>query len=68
MFDGPAVLSRIRADREATRKVLPEATAAALVTHLNETGGELRGNIKVAEFIRHFDRAYLSDSPWDISC
>lgn len=68
LFDGPAVLSRIRADREATRKVLPEATAAALVTHLNETGGELRGNIKVAEFIRHFDRAYLSDSPWDISC
>ncbi len=66
LFDGAAVLARIRADREATRKVLPGAAASVLVTHLNETGGDMRGNMKAADLVRRFDRAYRSDCPWDI--
>lgn len=66
LFDGPAVLRRVKADLEETRRVLPEARPAVLVTHLNETEGELKGRMKLAEFLPRFDRALLSDSPWDV--
>ena len=63
-FDSRAVLKRILADRDAARKVLPDASASVMVTHLNETGGALAGGDSLEAFCRHFDRAYLSDSPW----
>ena len=63
-FDGAAVLKRIRADTETTRAVLPGLKIAVMVTHLNETGGELKGEMKLSEFIRGFDRVYLSDCPY----
>ncbi len=66
LFDGPAVLKRVRADLEETRRVLPGASATVLVTHLNETGGELKGRMKLKEFTGNFDRVLLSDSPWDV--
>ena len=44
-------------------KVLPEAASAALVTHLNETGGALDGDMELATFAAAFDRAMVSDSP-----
>ena len=64
-FDGPAVLSRVQKDLAATRAVLPRAAAAVLVTHLNETGGRLWGNMHLPDFLSRFDRAYVSDCPWD---
>lgn len=63
-FDGQAVLSRVQSDREKTHTVLPEATAAILVTHLNETNGELCGNMPLLQFTSSFDRTYLSNCPW----
>ena len=66
MFDGPAVLKRVKNDLEKTRRVLPGAAAAVLVTHLNETGGELKGSMKLKEFTENFDRVLLSDSPWNV--
>ena len=66
LFDGPAVLQRVKADLEETRKVLPGAAAAVLVTHLNETDGEIKGNMRLKDFSAHFDRILLSDSPWDV--
>ena len=65
-FDGPAVLARVRADLDATRAVLPDAAAAVLVTHLNETKGQLKGNLPLSEFLARFDRAYVSDCPWNV--
>ena len=64
-FDAQAVLRRVEADAQASRQLLPNARTAAFVTHLNETGGELRGNMALADFIARFDRAYLSDDPFD---
>ena len=66
LFEGTAVLKRVRADLEETRRVLPGARAAVLVTHLNETGGEMNGRMRLEEFIGNFDRALLSDSPWNV--
>ena len=63
-FDGPAVLARVRADLEASRAVLPGAAASVLVTHLNETKGQLKGNLPLSGFLACFDRAYGSDCPW----
>ena len=63
-FDGKAVLERITADFNASRAVLPEAVSAVLVTHLNETGGKLAGEMTLEDFTAHFDRQYLSDCPW----
>ncbi|MBR6186709.1 MAG: adenylosuccinate synthetase [Clostridia bacterium] len=65
LFDGPAILSRVQKDLKAAREVLPKAASAALVTHLNETAGRLCGNMALPDFLSHFDRAYLSDCPWD---
>ena len=65
-FDGPAVLTRTRADLEASRAVLPGLRSAVLVTHLNETGGRLAGAMPLAEFAAPFDRALISDSPWTV--
>lgn len=65
-FDGQAVLSRIQADKTATCKVLPEAEAALLITHLNETEGQLCGNATISEMMPLFDRVYLSDCPWEV--
>ena len=64
-FDGAAVLTRVRADFERTKEVLPGATSAALITHLNETGGRLAGPMALQDFASHFDRCLLSDCPWD---
>ena len=64
-FDGGAVMKRVRADLEATRAVLPGAVPAVLVTHLNETGGRLKGNLSLEELTAQFDRAAVSDCPWD---
>lgn len=66
LFDAQAVLARVRADAEAARSVLPEARTAILVTHLNETDGELTGGAGLADFTAHFDRVYLSDQPWEV--
>ena len=63
LFDGQAVLARVRADREKTRAVLPDAAAAVMVTHLNETDAEICGDITLSEFVKHFDRVYLSYCP-----
>ena len=65
-FDGPAILRRVRADLTESRRILPAVSAAALVTHLNETGGELRGEMKLEDFAPHFDRVLLSDSPYAV--
>lgn len=65
-FDGGAVLGRVRRDLEVTRQVLPDAESAVLVTHLNETGGRLAGDMPLRELTSAFDRAYLSDCPWDV--
>ncbi len=62
-FDGEAVLKRVRADLSASRRILPAASCAVLVTHLNETGGELRGGMELENFTSFFDRVLLSDSP-----
>ena len=64
-FDGQAVLSRIQADKTATRTVLPKAAAALLITHLNETKGRLCGDASISGMIPLFDRVYLSDCPWE---
>ena len=64
-FDGKAVLGRVAADLAATRRVLPGARSAVLVTHLNETGGELFGDMTLGAVAAHFDAAYGSDRPWD---
>ena len=63
LFDPEAVLARIRKDRETTRAVLPDASYAAVITHLNETGGKLACGMAPEEFATHFDRAYFSFSP-----
>ena len=62
-FDGPAILDRVRADLAETRGVLPAASAAVLVTHLNETGGALRGDMKLESFLSFFSGRFLSDAP-----
>ena len=58
-------MKRVRADLEATRAVLPGAVPAVLVTHLNETGGRLKGNLSLEELTAQFDRVAVSDCPWD---
>ena len=63
-FEAGEVLSRIRADREATRQLLPQARFSALVTHLNETGGEIFGNTTLREYAAHFDRVWISASKY----
>ena len=55
----------LSADPAATRRVLPGARSAVLVTHLNETGGELFGDMTLGAVAAHFDAAYGSDRPWD---
>ena len=65
-FDGPRILRRIRKDLAETRAVLPAAEASAVITHLNETGGALKGNMDLATFTEPFRRVYLSDCPWDV--
>lgn len=66
-FDPEAVLARVEADRQETRKVLPGAVCAAVVTHLNETDGKLDCETPLRDFTACFDRACLSFSPWEIS-
>ena len=63
-FDGRAVLERIRTDLEASRNILSGISAGILVTHLNETGGCLAGDMDLKTLISHFDLALLSDCPW----
>ncbi len=64
IFDAEAVLGRISRDQEETRKILPGATFSLMITHLNETEGEMTGEMKAAELEAHFDRVYRSDNPW----
>lgn len=66
LFDGDAVLERVRRDRDATRKALPAVKTAVLVTHLNETGGRLAGSMALSQFTRRFDRHSLSWRPWEV--
>ena len=66
LFDGQAVLKRVQADLDETRRILPDTMASVLVTHLNETNGEMKGKMKLKEFSAHFDRTWLSDSPWNV--
>lgn len=61
-FDAGEVLARIQSDREVTRKLLPNARFSAMVTHLNETGGDFFGNTDLQEYAAHFDRVWISDS------
>lgn len=65
-FDPEAVLGRVAADLAETRRVLPEAAASVLITHLNETGGKLACGLPLKSFVPHFDRAYFSASPWEV--
>ena len=64
-FDAKAVLARVEADLADSRAVLPGLESAALVTHLNETGGQLFGGDDLAAFAGRFDRAFASDCRWD---
>ena len=66
LFDGPAILKRVQGDLTITRSVLPDAVAEAVVTHLNETNGELKGNLTLSGFTSRFGKAWLSDCPWSI--
>ena len=66
LFNPETVLARVNADLEETRTVLPGAVSAVVVTHLNETDGKLACAGTLQDFIRHFDCAYVSDSPWEI--
>ncbi len=66
LFDGGAVLARIRADLTNAREVLPGASAGIAVTHLNETEGKLAGDMTLEDFTAGFDRVCLSDRPWDL--
>ena len=65
-FDGAATLARIERDLADARAVLPGVKRCALVTHLNETGGALAGDMALNDFLAPFDRALVSDSPWDV--
>ena len=65
-FDEAAVMDRVGRDLEATRRVLPGAAAAVLVTHLNETNGALFGEASLSEFTGRFDRAYVSSGPSEV--
>ena len=67
LFDEKAVMKRVRADLEKTREVLPGAVSAMLVTHLNETGGSLKGETRLEDLTAKFDRVYLSDCPWEVT-
>ena len=64
LFDVGAVRRRIFRDLEDTRKILPDAEASVMVTHLNETGGKLAGGAGLEELTRGFSRCLLSDSPF----
>lgn len=64
-FDARAVLARVDADLKSSREVLPGLRSAALITHLNETGGRLFGGGELAAFAGRFDRAFVSDCRWD---
>ena len=66
LFDGAAVMKRVRNDLEETRHVLPRIRTAVLVTHLNETGWEMKGNMRLEEFTAQFDRTLVSDFPWNV--
>ena len=66
LFDGEAVMKRVRSDLEKTREILPEAVAAVLITHLNETNGRLKGNMRLKELTGQFDLARISNCPWDV--
>ena len=65
LFDGKALMKRVTADLKASRTVLPGATSAVMVTHLNETGGCLKGDMVLEDLASRFDRAMISDCPWD---
>ena len=65
-FDPEAVLDRVESDLRETRRVLPDAAAAVVITHLNETRGRLAGCGTSEKFTGRFDRVYVSDRPWEI--
>ena len=65
-FDLNAVKERVSADLAETRKVLPDAGTAMLVTHLNETGGVLSGGADIKALSSFFDRTYCSFDPFDV--
>ena len=65
-FDGQAMLSRVEADRRHTLAALPAARAAILITHLNETNGQLCGDMTLPQLTASFDRAYFSDCSWAV--
>ena len=62
-FDAKAVLARVEADLADSRTVLPSLESAVLITHLNETGGQLFGGDDLAAFAGRFDRAFASEVP-----
>lgn len=66
MFDGEAVRTRIFADLADSRRVLPGLTAAAVITHLNETGNSLSGGMQLKQFTVGFDRVGYSYDPYNI--
>ena len=65
-LDAEGVLRRVDRDWEAAKKVLPRAVKAAVVTHLNETGGVLTGDMALKDFAGKFDRVYLSDRAFEL--
>ena len=62
-FDAGTVLGRTWADLVASRKVLPALRGCVLITHLNETGSALAGDMDLAAFAARFDAAWRSDGP-----
>ena len=67
IFDAKAILARTEADTKNTRQILPQIHTAILVTHLNETAGELTGDMPLDKFTAHFDRVLYSASPWQVT-
>ncbi|MBE5794940.1 MAG: adenylosuccinate synthetase [Clostridiales bacterium] len=67
LFDEQALSERVQADETASRQVLPKLRTALLVTHLNETGGQLTGDGDIRTLAATFDRVLCSAAPWQVA-
>lgn len=61
-FDSREFLNRICDDRLETWKIRSNVTASCLITHLNETNGDICGDTDIKELGKFFYDVYLSDS------
>ncbi|MBE5779532.1 MAG: adenylosuccinate synthetase [Clostridiales bacterium] len=67
LFDAQAVLERTSADTMRSRQVIPALHTTILITHLNETAGQLTGSMPLGDFVRHFDQALYSYDPYGVT-